>query len=112
MNDAAAAVTSGERYVLAAPPDTLDIEEAAAVMKIGVDSMRELVVAGAIPALSHNPKHCVILRGDLLAYISTMARRQQAEKKGRVAVLPRVDSAPTPAPRRRTGRARRPLPNV
>jgi hypothetical protein len=86
--------------------DTLGIADAAAMMRLGVESLHELIVTGEIPAASLNRKHMVLLRADVLDYLRDLARRQQAERKGRIAAA----LVPSPVVERRVrGRPRRQL---
>lgn len=59
------------------PTETLSLKEAAAMLGIGIESMRGLILDGAIPAVSLNHKHMVLLRADVIAFVRDTARRQQ-----------------------------------
>lgn len=59
------------------PAETLSLKEAAAMLGIGLESMRGLIRDGAIPAVSLNHKHMVLLRSDVIAFVRDTARRQQ-----------------------------------
>lgn len=83
--------------------ETLSLEEAACLMRLGVDATRELITVGELPAASLNRKHLVLLREHVLEYPSEVARQQQRERKGRWAASQQI--AP-PVPRRR-GRPRK-----
>lgn len=67
----------------AAHSETLSVEDAAALMRLGVDATQELITLGEIPAASLNRKHWVLLRSDVLDYIKKLARRQQMERLAR-----------------------------
>lgn len=60
--------------------ETLSLKEAAAMIGIGLESMRSLILDGEIPAVSLNHKHMVLLRSDVIAFVRDTARRQQAER--------------------------------
>lgn len=77
--------------------ETLNLEEAAALARLGVESMRDLIDAGEVPAVRLNQKHTVLLREDVIDFIRTKAR-QQAEERRRA----RQDK---PGRRRRTPKA-------
>ncbi len=61
--------------------DALSLADAAALLLLGEDSLRELILMGEIPALSLNRKHIVLLKEDVIEFIRTHARRQQAQKR-------------------------------
>lgn len=84
--------------IVATLPDTLSLDEAAKMMRLGEDSMRELIVTGAVPAVSLNRKHCVLLREDVLAFLRATARQQADEKRGRIAAA--LDATPSSISRR------------
>lgn len=96
-------------------PDTLSVEEAAEVMRIGADAMRELIVSGEMPALSLNKKHWVLLREDVLDFVRTRARQQQEDRRNRIAAVAPPQPLPPPeeptAPRGR-GAPRRARPQL
>lgn len=93
------------RPVTAALSDTLGLGEAAAMMRLGEDSLRELIVVGQIPAVSLNRKHWVILREDVLTFLRETAQRQASERRERIAAA--YEAPPTPGSRR--GRPRQQL---
>ncbi len=62
--------------------ETLNLVEAAAYLKIGLNTARRLFVGGEIPGLSLNQKHVVFLKSDLAAFIHEQAIRQSAERRG------------------------------
>lgn len=61
--------------------DALSMEQAAQLLRIGVDAMRELVILGEVPALSLNRKHWVLLRSHLLEFIKDRAEGQQETRR-------------------------------
>jgi len=61
--------------------ETLSLDEAAALMHLGRESMKDLVDNGIVPALRLNKKHTVILRDELIAFIRNEGQRQAAERK-------------------------------
>lgn len=87
--------------------ETLNLEQAAELFRIGVDSMRALVWQGAVPALSLNRKHLVLLRSQLLDYISREAKLQQLARRSPLPAPARVEDSSLPAVCR--GRRRKPL---
>jgi hypothetical protein len=80
---------------------TLDLQQAATFLHLGLESMKELVASGEVPALSCNQKHTIMLRDDLIAYVREQGRKQ-AEHRRNKRVLPDVVPA---APRTTRGRA-------
>ena len=70
-----------------ADPETLSVEEAAALAKCGVECMRALVDAGEVPAARLNRKHTVLLREDVIDFLRTRAR-QQADERRKVKARP------------------------
>lgn len=81
--------------------ETLTLEEAAALAKVGVDCMRTLAQNGDIYATSLNQKHWVFLRDDVIDFLRRRAREQAKQRRDRNTV---------PATRSRAGRRRSPLP--
>ncbi|MFE3970674.1 hypothetical protein [Stenotrophomonas sp. YIM B13575] len=68
-----------------APPinveDTLGLEGAARMLRLGLEAMKELVDKGEVPAVRLNQKHTVMLREDLIEFLRSEGRRQAAERK-------------------------------
>ncbi|HIE4139920.1 TPA: hypothetical protein ACXM5A_000336 [Stenotrophomonas maltophilia] len=68
-----------------APPinveDTLGLEGAARMLRLGLEAMKELVDKGEVPAVRLNQKHTVMLREDLIDFLRSEGRRQAAERK-------------------------------
>ncbi|MDG9763970.1 hypothetical protein [Stenotrophomonas sp. GD04064] len=61
--------------------DTLGIEGAARMLRLGLEAMKELVDKGEVPAVRLNQKHTVMLREDLIDFLRSEGRRQAAERK-------------------------------
>lgn len=86
---------------------TLGLEDAAKVMRLGVESMKELVENGTVPAVRLNQKHTVLLREDLINYLREEGRRQAAARREAVGDRPAANTpvevqAPRPTKTRRT----------
>lgn len=71
--------------------ETLSLEEAAKLSRLGLESFKALVEAGEIPAVRFNQKHTVIVRDQLLGYLRAKAVEQAQERR----------AGRTPRPRRR-----------
>jgi hypothetical protein len=61
--------------------DTLGLEAAAKIMRLGLEAMKDLVDKGEVPAVRLNQKHTVMLREDLIDFLRSEGRRQAAERK-------------------------------
>lgn len=61
--------------------ETLNIEEAAALVRVGVEAMRDLIDSGEMPAVRLNQKHTVLLREDVIDFVRTKARQQAEERR-------------------------------
>ena len=83
---------------------TLGLEEAAALLRLGLESMKRLVDDGAVPAVRLNQKHTVLLRSELIAFVREEGRKQ-AEAR-------RVAAMPVQPRQRPSGRRRRQLPDL
>ncbi|WP_425532790.1 helix-turn-helix domain-containing protein [Stenotrophomonas maltophilia] len=68
--------------------DTLGLEDAARMLRLGLEAMKELVDRGDVPAVRLNQKHTVMLREDLIDFLRREGRRQAAERKQRKTQLP------------------------
>lgn len=87
--------------------DTLGLEGAARMMRLGVEAMKELVDKGEVPAVRLNQKHTVMLREDLIDFLRSEGRRQATErKKSAIGTQPAANS-PAPVPTRRASKSRR-----
>ncbi len=87
--------------------ETLGLEGAARMMRLGLEAMKELVDKGEVPAVRLNQKHTVMLREDLIDFLRSEGRRQAAErKKSATGNRPAANAEAASAPRRK-GKARR-----
>ncbi len=93
----------------AANDETLGLEQAATLLHLGLEAMKDLVREGAVPALQLNQKHTVLLRADLLAYVREEGRKQ-AEQRRRM--RKGGNTQPVDAASSRTRRARAPKPDL
>lgn len=84
--------------------ETLTVDEAAELIFLGRDAMKELIDTGVVPAVRCNQKHTVMLREDLLAYVREEGRRQAEARRKTVTVRKAATpgAAPQPGRRRRT----------
>lgn len=62
-------------------PETLDLEGAAAYLRLGVKATRRLIDSGEIPAARLNAKHVVVMREHLRAYLRDEAEQQAADRR-------------------------------
>lgn len=62
-------------------PETLSLEESAALAKVGLECWRSLVDSGEVPAVKLNGKHTVLLREDVIDFLRTKARQQAEERR-------------------------------
>lgn len=92
--------------------DTLDLEQAARLMRLGRDAMKELVDNGEVAALSCNQKHAVLLRTDVLDYIRERGRKQAEERRSRASGKPKASAAPQGAGKQPTGPRTPALPDL
>lgn len=69
--------------------ETLDLQEAANLAKVGLECMREYVESGELPAARLNKKHVVLLREDVLDFIRVLARKQAEQRRKERAQPPR-----------------------
>ena len=87
--------------------DTLGLDDAARMMRLGLEAMKDLVDKGEVPAVRLNQKHTVMLREDLIDFLRTEGRRQAAERK-KSAIQNRSATNASEAPqKKRTSRQRR-----
>ncbi|WP_152983865.1 hypothetical protein [Stenotrophomonas pavanii] len=61
--------------------DTLGLEGAAKMLRLGLEAMKDLVDKGEVPAVRLNQKHTVMLREDLIDFLRSEGRRQAAERR-------------------------------
>ncbi|WP_313203700.1 hypothetical protein [Stenotrophomonas sp.] len=81
--------------------ETLGIEGAARMMRLGLEAMKELVDKGEVPAVRLNQKHTVMLREDLIDFLRSEGRRQAAErKKSAVGNRPAANASVATKPKR------------
>jgi len=87
--------------------ETLGLEGAARMMRLGLEAMKELVDKGEVPAVRLNQKHTVMLREDLIDFLRSEGRRQAAErKKSAIGDQPAANAPASTTPKRK-GKARR-----
>jgi len=79
--------------------DTIGIEDAAVMLRLGLDATRELVDTGQLPALRLNQKHTVLLREDVRDYIREEGRRQAEQRRKAATGKDRTPKPATPAVR-------------
>lgn len=89
---------------IAANDPTMDLQQAATFMHLGLEAMKKLVDSGDVPALSLNQKHTILLRDDLIDYVREQGRKQ-AEKR-RKSKPAEIESKPPPGERRGPRQAR------
>lgn len=87
--------------------DTLGIEGAARMMRLGLEAMKDLVDKGEVPAVCLNQKHTVMLREDLIDFLRSEGRRQAAERKRSAIGAGPPANAPDSGTTRRTSKSRR-----
>lgn len=87
--------------------DTLGLEGAAKMLRLGLEAMKDLVDKGEVPAVRLNQKHTVMLRDDLIDFLRSEGRRQAAERKKSANGNRPSANSPAPGPTRRTSKARR-----
>lgn len=87
--------------------DTMGLEGAARMLRLGLEAMKDLVDKGEVPAVRLNQKHTVMLREDLIDFLRSEGRRQAAErKKSAIGTQPAANS-PAPGSTRRASKSRR-----
>lgn len=62
-------------------PDTMNLAEAAAYLKLGYEATAALFESGQLPGVSLNQKHSLFLRDDLDTFIRETARRQSSDRR-------------------------------
>ncbi|HFK2947302.1 TPA: hypothetical protein ACGY8F_002260 [Stenotrophomonas maltophilia] len=87
--------------------DTLGLEGAARMMRLGLEAMKELVDKGEVPAVRLNQKHTVMLREDLIDFLRSEGRRQAAERKKSAIGTRLAANTPESVPTRRASKSRR-----
>lgn len=87
--------------------DTLGLEGAARMLRLGLEAMKDLVDKGEVPAVRLNQKHTVMLREDLIDFLRSEGRRQAAErKKSAIGARPAANT-PGSVPTKRASKSRR-----
>lgn len=89
---------------MALAEDTIGIEDAAVMLRLGLDATRELADTGQLPAVRLNQKHWVLLRDDVLGYIREEGRRQAEERRKAAAGKNRTPKSAAPSARPRPRR--------
>jgi len=87
--------------------ETLGLEGAARMMRLGLEAMKELVDKGEVPAVRLNQKHTVMLREDLIDFLRSEGRRQAAERKKSAIGNHRTANASMTTTPKRQSKARR-----
>ncbi len=87
--------------------DTLGLEGAARMMRLGLEAMKDLVDKGEVPAVRLNQKHTVMLREDLIDFLRSEGRRQAAERKRSTIGARPASNAPDAGSTRRKSKSRR-----
>ena len=87
--------------------DTLGLEGAARMMRLGLEAMKDLVDKGEVPAVRLNQKHTVMLREDLIDFLRSEGRRQAAERRKSAIGHRPAANALVGNPPKRKGKARR-----
>lgn len=80
------------------PPDTIDSEECAAILRCTAEQVEELARTGEIPGLKLG-RSWLFIRADLLAYLAEKARAEAQERRARR--TPNVQALRMTKPRRR-----------
>lgn len=87
--------------------DTLGLEDAAKVLRLGLEAMKALVEEGTVSAVRLNQKHTVMLREDLIEFLRADGRRQAAERKAAIGKRPAANSEQSAPQRTNPAKARR-----
>ncbi|MEN5425925.1 hypothetical protein ABE522_06075 [Stenotrophomonas pennii] len=98
---------SQRRELAQGQEDTLGLEDAAKVLRLGLEAMKALVEEGTVPAVRLNQKHTVMLREDLIEFLRAEGRRQAAERKAAIGKRPAANSAQLSPQRAKPAKARR-----
>ncbi|WP_312705033.1 hypothetical protein [Stenotrophomonas lactitubi] len=87
--------------------ETLGLDGAATLLRLGHEAMKDLIDRGEVPAVRLNQKHTVMLREDLIEFLRSEGRRQAAErKKSAIGTRPAANT-PGSLPTRRASKSRR-----
>ncbi|HEL3755788.1 TPA: hypothetical protein ACOEBN_000049 [Stenotrophomonas maltophilia] len=87
--------------------DTLGLEGAARMLRLGLEAMKDLVDKGEVPAVRLNQKHTVMLREDLIDFLRSEGRRQAAERKKSMIGNRPAANTPESGQTRRASKSRR-----
>lgn len=77
--------------------ETLSIEEAAALARVGVDTMKDMIDTGQIAAAVWNQKRTCLLREDVIDFIRMTGRKQAEERRKLRERKPRLGRTPKPS---------------
>lgn len=61
--------------------ETMNLEDSAKLVGVGLEAWRDIVDSGQVPAVRLNQKHTVLLREDVIDFIRVMARKQAEERR-------------------------------
>lgn len=86
---------------------TVSLETAARILRIGLEAMKDLVDRGEVPAVRLNQKHTVMLREDLIDFLRSEGRRQAAERKKSAIGTRAAANTPESLTTRRASKCRR-----
>lgn len=95
------------RGIMEGADDTLGLEDAAKMLRLGLEAMKDLVDKGEVPAVRLNQKHTVLLREDLIDFLRSEGRRQAAARKKSAVSKRPATNAYAPAPPRCLSKSRR-----
>ncbi|MGV4799002.1 hypothetical protein ACSMEB_07900 [Stenotrophomonas maltophilia] len=87
--------------------ETLGLDGAATLLRLGHEAMKDLIDRGEVPAVRLNQKHTVLLREDLIEFLRSEGRRQAAERKNSTVVNRRPAKVAGAGPSKRASKARR-----
>ncbi|MBO1747557.1 hypothetical protein [Stenotrophomonas indicatrix] len=87
--------------------DTLGLDGAARMLRLGLEAMKDLADKGEVPAVRLNQKHTVMLREDLIDFLRSEGRRQAAERKKSAIDSRPAANMPESSPTRRASKSRR-----
>lgn len=93
--------------------DTMGLEGAAKMLRLGLEAMKDLVDKGEVPAVRLNQKHTVMLREDLIEFLRSEGRRQAAERKrSTIGARPASNAPDAGSTRRKCSSRRTKLPDL
>ena len=75
-------------------PETMNMAEAAAYLKLGFEATQELFETGVLPGVSLNQKHTLFLRASLDDFIRETARRQSEQRRAGITPPDRAAASP------------------